>query len=254
MSELTNRIGALNEENTCLRREMEAVSQRHRATLTDLQRLAERESASRLEHVKLQMTLTTDLGLLKSRLRQVEREKQALQERLNKMAAAQEVRQTSAFQPPPESQLVEELRRQLSALQAGARAAKRVGGAEERETADLQSRLALSEKKNKQLEEAVRALEASAPGPPEPASPELRREVYDLQRKVFFLESEKQHLSDRVEQLQSHLKVARDMRDRSMTDRVQVLPGHAPMGGASRLHVGGASRLHVCVVHVRVVW
>ena len=195
-------LSFLNNENIHLKSEIRLVNERHQKTVGRLQVLAEKEQCLLLDNEKIKMTLTTEIGLLKSKLRSVEEEKRTLEQQLLEVSRD---RQGSAFQVIPESKQVEQLRKQLSVLQAES---KRKGlssqESSERKAAEFKSRQALLEMENKRLKEAVRSAKDVE------ATTSLRKQITEMSRKTFFLESDKKNLSEKVQSLQNTLKEAKD--------------------------------------------
>ena len=202
---MTSQLEAMTTENTQLKTEVKALEEKHKMAMKELQQLAEKEQTRHL-HKKLKMTLTTEISLLKSKLKSVEDDKTALEAKL--MEFSKET--ASAFQAIPESKQVEKLRQQIVALQLTSRDQNTQFG-------DF-NRLVVLETENKHLKDAARsskdALEASTA---------LRKQVSEMSRKIFFLESGTKTLTDQVHTLQNSLKVAREMKDRSTNERVKKL-------------------------------
>ena len=210
IDDLTSQILALTNENTRLKSEMEVLREKHEMATKDLQQLAETEQSRHLHNEKLKMTLTTEIGLLKSKLKSVEDDKVSLEEKLAELSK-EHSQAASAFHAVPESKHVEQLRKQIAALQVSSRDQNAQFG-------DLQGRSALLETENLRLKEAARTnkevLEANTT---------LRKQVAEMSRNIFFLESEAKRLTDQVHSLQNSLKSARETKDRFVNERTQKL-------------------------------
>ena len=207
IDEMTSQLEALTTENAQLKTEVKSLEEKHQTTIKELQQLAETEQTRHLHNEKLKMTLTTEIGLLKSKLKSVEDDKTALEGKLTEFSKET----TSAFQAVPESKQVEQLRQQIVALQLTNRD-------QNTQYSDFQGRPVVLEAENKRLKDAARsskdALEANTA---------LRKQVSEMSRKIFFLESGTKTLTDQVHTLQNLLKVAREMKDRSTNERGQKL-------------------------------
>jgi len=156
------------------------------------------------------MTLTTEIGLLKSKLKSVEDDKVSLEEKLAELSK-EHSQAASAFHAVPESKHVEQLRKQIAALQVSSRDQNAQFG-------DLQGRSALLETENLRLKEAARTSKEVLE-----ANTTLRKQVAEMSRNIFFLESEAKRLTDQVHSLQNSLKSARETKDRSVNERTQKL-------------------------------
>ena len=207
IGQMTSQLEAMTTENAQLKTEVKALEEKHQTAIKELQQLAEKEQTRHLHNEKLKMTLTTEIGLLKSKLKSVEDDKTALEGKL--MEFSKET--ASAFQAIPESKQVEQLRQQIVALQLTSRDQNTQFG-------DFQNRSVVLETENKRLKDAARsskdALEANTA---------LRKQVSEMSRKIFFLESGTKTLTDQVHTLQNSLKVAREMKERSTNERVKKL-------------------------------
>ena len=206
IGQMTSQLEAMTTENAQLKTEVKALEEKHQTAMKELQQLAEKEQTRHLHNEKLKMTLTTEISLLKSKLKSVEDDKTALEAKL--MEFSKET--ASAFQAIPESKQVEKLRQQIVALQLTSRDQNAQFG-------DF-NRSVVLETENKRLKDAARsskdALEANTA---------LRKQVSEMSRKIFFLESGTKTLTDQVHTLQNSLKVAREMKDRSTNERVKKL-------------------------------
>ncbi len=216
VDQLASQIAALSTENCQLRLEKELVNMKHETAVRHLQELSEKEQKLALEHEKVKMTLSTEIGLLKSKLKSVEDEKQLLEDELS---ADRDRKGASAFHVVSESKQVEQLKRQVVTLQANAKQ-QRGSSQEFREhmaqLSDLQARLVKLEVENKHLKDAIRSAKESADG-----ATNLRKQVTELSRKTFFLESEKSNLTGKIQLLQNSLKASRE--ERSAGEHVKKL-------------------------------
>ena len=217
---LTTQVTLLTSENSQVKFEMGLLNEKHENALKNLQHLAETEQTRELEKEKMKMTLTTEIGLLKSKLKSLDDERQSLEDKVTEVT--NERPQGSAFQMFPESKQIEQFKKQIWNLQRETKMQRRVNQETSRDqkvqVVELQKRITLLEMENKHLKETARTGNDAAE-----ASTSLRKQVTDLQRKTFFLESEKKDLSEKVLLLQSSLKVARDVRDRTASERVQKI-------------------------------
>ena len=207
---LTSQLLALTNENTRLKSEMEVLRGKHEMATKDLQQLAETEQSRHLHNEKLKMTLTTEIGLLKSKLKSVEDDKVTLEEKLADLSKERS-QTTSAFHAVPESKHIEQLRKQIAALQVSSRDQNAQFG-------DLQGRSAFLETENMRLKEAARTSKEVLE-----ANTTLRKQLAEMSRNNFFLESEAKRLTDRVHSLQNSLKSARETKERSTNERTQTL-------------------------------
>ena len=214
---LTSQTAILTQEKEQMRVEMNLLKDRYRQ---QFQTLADAEQTRLLNNEKLKLTLKTEIELLKSKLNSVNDEKHKLEDKmLNLMAEKAE--STSAFQAVPQNKQVEQLKKQIAALQAESKHHRKFNQQEASnrvQLVDLQTRLVSLEVENKRLREAARnstdAIDATA---------SLQKQVSEMSRKTFFLESEKKSLMEKVHSMQTSLKLARDTKDRTVTDRMLKL-------------------------------
>ena len=217
---LTSQMAILTQEKEQMRVEMGLLNEKYFSAQQQFQTLAEAEQTRLLHNEKVKLTLKTEIELLKGRLNSVNDEKHKLEDKILKLAA-EKAESTSAFQAVPQGKLVEQLKMQIAALQLESKQHRKFNqqGASNRvQLVDLQSRLASLEVENKRLREAARnstdAIDATA---------NLRKQVSEMSRKTFFLESEKKSLTEKVHSMQTSLKLAREMKDRTATDRMLKL-------------------------------
>ena len=213
-------MAVLTQEKEQMRVEMGLLNEKYFSAQQQFQTLAEAEQTRLLHNEKVKLTLKTEIELLKGRLNSVNDEKHKLEDKILKLAA-EKAESTSAFQAVPQGKLVEQLKMQIAALQLESKQHRKFNqqGASNRvQLVDLQSRLASLEVENKRLREAARnstdAIDATA---------NLRKQVSEMSRKTFFLESEKKSLTEKVHSMQMSLKLAREMKDRTATDRMLKL-------------------------------
>ena len=217
---LTSQMAVLSQEREQLKVEKELLNEKYAIAQQEFQSLAEAEQTRLLNNEKVKLQLKTEIELLKSKLKSVGDEKHKLEDQILKLAA-EKVQTSSAFHAVPQNKQIEQLMNKISALQAESKQHKRVNQEQSSsrvQLVDLQSRLASLELENKRLREAARnstdAIDATAT---------LRKQVSELSRKSFFLESEKKTLSDKVHMMSTSLKVAREMKDRMATERIMKL-------------------------------
>ncbi len=199
VDQLTTQIATLTTENSQLRLELELASKKHEDAVHNLQELSDKD----IKNEKIKMTLSTEIGLLKNKLKSVEEEKQALEDRV----LGDRGRQGSAFHVVSEGKNVEQFKKHL---QAGTKQQK--GGSQEHigQFSDLQASLVKLETENQQLKDAVRSTAESAE-----TAVNLRKQLTELSRKAFFLEAEKNSLAGKVQQLQNSQKAHKEERSAS---------------------------------------
>ena len=217
---LSSQMAILTQEKEQMRVEMGLLNEKYTSAQQQFQSLAEAEQTRLLNNEKLKLTLKTEIELLKSKLKSVSDEKHKLEDKMLKLMA-EKAESASAFQAIPQSKQVEQLKKQIAALQVESKQHRKFNQQEASnrvQLVDLQTRLASLEVENKRLREAARnstdAIDATA---------SLRKQVSEMSRKTFFLESEKKSLTEKVHSMQTSLKLARDTKDRMATDRVLKL-------------------------------
>ena len=120
IDQLTSQVTELTSRNEQMQAEVQTLTERHATAMQDLQQLSETEQNHLLNNQKIKMTLTTEIGLLKSKLKMVEEDKQTLEEKvaeltsLTEKGSQQPVGGASAFQAVPESKQVEVLKKQIA--------------------------------------------------------------------------------------------------------------------------------------------
>ena len=217
---ISSKMAVLSQENEQLKVEMGLLNEKYTSTQQEFHSLVEAEQNRLLENEKLKLTLKTEIELLKGNLKSVGDEKQRLEEKLLKLDT-DKASSSSAFHAVPQNKQVEQLKKQIASLQAESKQHRRVNQehtSSKVQLLDLQSRLASLELENKRLREAARnstdAVDATAA---------LRKQVSELSRKTFFLESEKKNLNEKVHNMQTSLKVTRELKERAASDRVLKL-------------------------------
>ena len=217
---LTSQMAILTQEKEQMKVEMGLLNEKYTSAQQQFQSLAEAEQTRLLNNEKLKLTLKTEIELLKSRLNSVNDEKHKLEDKMLKLIS-EKAESTSAFQAVPQSKQVEQLKKQIAALQVESKQHRKFNQQESSnrvQLVDLQTRLASLEVENKRLREAARnstdAIDATA---------SLRKQVSEMSRKTFFLESEKKSLTEKVHSMQTSLKITRDTKDRMATDQVLKL-------------------------------
>lgn len=220
IEQLTSEVTDLTSRNEQMKAEVESLTEKHVTAMQDLQQLAEMEQSHLLDNQMIKMTLTTDIGLLKTKLKTVEEEKLALEAKVAELTSLAEkgphqqpVGGASAFQVVSESKQVEVLKKQIAALQQETKQHQKS------HVADFQSRISALDAENKRLKEAVRGGSKEA----QEASASLRKQMSEISQKAFFLESDKKNLTDKVMMLQAALKVARELKDKAANERVQKM-------------------------------
>ena len=219
---LTTQVDLLEREKGKLQNEVDVLNKNHTTTLRDFHKLAETEQKRQLDNDKLKMTLTTEIELLKSKLKSVEEDKHKLEDKILDMGTDRAIN-SSAFQAIPQNKQVEQLKKQIVALQQETKQRRRTAqesSSSWTQLAELRGRLAALEAENKHLKETSRNSKDMID-----VTVSLRKQVTEMSRKTFFLESEKKQLSEKNHVLQNGLKVAREMKDRIATERVQKLHG-----------------------------
>lgn len=190
ISTLTSRVATLTSERTHLEDEMKLLNEEHKKALLDFQSLVETEQCRQLENEKLKMTLTTEIELLKTKLKSVEEGKE--------VEATKDKSVLSAFQTTPLTKHVEQLRKQILTLQQESKQQRSTNPNPSRLVlAELQSRLVTLESENSKLKDAARGHQESIE-----TMTSLRKQLSELSRKSFFLESEKKQLTDKLHTVQ----------------------------------------------------
>ena len=190
---LTTRVATLTSERTQLNDEMKVLDDEHKKALLDFQSLIETEQRRQLENEKLKMTLTTEIELLKTKLKSVEEGKE--------VEAIKDKSVVSAFQAIPQTKHVEQLRKQILALQQESQQVRSASNHDSNSSrlalAELQTRLVTLEVENSKLKDVARGNQESME-----TMTNLRKQVSELSRKSFFLESEKKQLTDKLHTVQ----------------------------------------------------
>ena len=120
IDQLTSEVTELTSRNEEMETEIRTLTEKHTSAMQDLQQLAETEQSHLLDNQMIKMTLTTDIGLLKTKLKTVEEDKQALEEKVAELTSLAEkgshqpVGGASAFQIVSESKQVEVLKKQIA--------------------------------------------------------------------------------------------------------------------------------------------
>lgn len=218
---LTSEMAVVSQENEQLKVEVGLLKDKCASVQQDFQSFVEGEQTRLLNNEKLKLTLKTEIELLKSKLKSVGDEKHNLEDKIMRLAS-EKAQSSSAFHAVPQNKQVEQLKKQIAILQAETKQQRRVNHGEQSNSrvqlVDLQSRLASLELENKRLREAARnstdAIDATA---------SLRKQVSELSRKTFFLESEKKTLTEKVHSMQMSLKIPKESKDRTTCDRVLKL-------------------------------
>lgn len=231
---LESKISVLLTNQDHLQSEMDSLMKKHASVLDQFQLLEESEHSRRLDNEKLKMTLSTEIKLLKSKLTSVEKERNRFKAQLLE-AASRDPQKSSAFHSVGNinggsKHQVEQLKKHIAALQSESKQQRKlnleVSGTRNSQVADLQSRLSHLEAENIRLKEST-SLKTSAPssrtGLDEETTANLRKRVVELTRKTFFLESDKQNLTDKVRSLTTNLKSAREAKDHATSDKAQTL-------------------------------
>ena len=210
---LTSEMAIMSQENEQLKVEVGLLNEKCTSVQQDFQSFVEAEQTRLLDNEKVKLTLKTEIELLKSKLKSVGDEKHNLEDKIMKLDS-EKAQFSSAFHAVPQSKHVEQLKKQIVILQAETKQQRRVNQEQSSsrvQLVDLQSRLASLELENKRLREAARnstdAIDATA---------SLRKQVSELSRKTFFLESEKKTLTDKVHSMQTSLKVPKESKDSRM--------------------------------------
>ena len=122
---LTTQLEVLSTENETIREEIKSLSQQRQSAVDNLQVLSEAEHSRQLDSQKIQMTLQTDIRLLKSKLENVVDEKKIMEKQFSELAAQKGGGVGGGGGgggggykvQAGEGQYVEQLRRQVTALQ-----------------------------------------------------------------------------------------------------------------------------------------
>ena len=220
IDQLTSQMARLSQEKEQLAVEKDLLNEKCSVAQQELQNFAEAEQTRLLNNEKVKLQLTTEIELLKGKMKSVGDEKRKLEDKILKLAS-EKAQTSSAFHAVPQSKQVEQLKKQIAALQAESKQHRRANQEQSSsrvQLVDLQSRLTSLELENKRLREAARnstdAIDATAT---------LRKQVSELSRKTFFLESEKKTLTEKIHTMTTSLKVSREMKDRAPNDRVVKL-------------------------------
>jgi len=254
---LETRVGSLKRNQDEMQSEMEALTKKHSSVVLEFQALEETQHHQRIENEKLKMTLTTEIKLLRSKLNSVETDRQRLQGELMDISKkkAQEGRtHGGAFQQPqslaaasdagrigikghsnPSLQVQGDLK-QLRAGQSGPSDSSagnfgRLGG----KVSELQNRVNMLEKENKMLKEiAKKTTLPTAPaslGAAAVSNVALDQEMFvsfqkktaEMNKKVYFLEADRQNLTEKVKSLTASLNVARESKSKLSSDHAQKM-------------------------------
>ena len=115
---LTTHLEALSTENETIKEEIKSLSQQRQSAVDNLQVLSEAEHSRQLESQKIQMTLQTDIRLLKNKLENVVDEKKMMEKQLSEHASQKGGGGGGGYKGQVgDGQYVEQLRRQVTALQ-----------------------------------------------------------------------------------------------------------------------------------------
>ena len=220
-----SKISVLTGTQANLRSEMASMTEKHSSVVQEFQLLEEAEHSRRLDNEKIKMTLTTEIKLLKSKLSSVEEEKSKLEKQLFEMESETK---PSAFHTVPSSWQVEHLKKQIMSHQGESRQQRKINletaGNRSSQFAELQNRFSLLETENKQLKEsAMKNPTSPHSGLDEETVTNLRKKVTEMLRKTFFLESDKQHLTDKLKSLTASLKSARETKDHITSEHIKKI-------------------------------
>ena len=138
---LTTKVTVLTDEKHHLETEVQLLTDKHAKAQQDIQLLVDSEERRQLDNEKLKMTLTTEIELLKSKLKILEESRDS---------EGSKDKPGSAFQPVSQSRPLEQLLKPRGSLQGeGKPMSSRLA------LAELQSRLTSLEVENTQLKEAA---------------------------------------------------------------------------------------------------
>lgn len=147
---LTTKVTALSNEKEQLQNEIKLITEKHSKAQQEILSLMENDESRQLDNDKLKMTLTTEIELLKSKLKTLE-EVRGFDSSQDKPA--------SAFQVVPQNRQVEQLLKQISTLQQESsekcRASKSESNSSRLALVELQSRLSALEEENKSLKKSA---------------------------------------------------------------------------------------------------
>ena len=203
-----------------LQAEKDAQTKKLSSLLQEIQALQEGEHSRRLHNEKVKMTLTTEMKLLKSKLSSLEDENDRLKSRLGDVGK-EHAKQSGAFQALAASKQVDQMKQQSSDSKHQRKFNLESAGS--RTIAELQSRLTLVEGENKCLKEATMKNSCTHTDLDEETVMALRKKLTEKTRMIFFLESDKQSLTGKVERLTASLKSARETHSHVTTGREQKL-------------------------------
>lgn len=222
-------ISTLARGQTHLQREMDALAAKHSKVVQDFRMLEDADHGRRLDNEKVKMTLTTEIKLLKSKLSSVEKERGKLNETLTKATAESAAIPSSAFHAiSTGKQVVDQLKKQVALLQSELKQQRKLNVESRSSQMDFQHHISMLESENIRLKES--ALKVTTSGSAystldEEAASVLRKKVTEMTRKMFFLESDKKNLNDKVRSLTSSLKASREAKEHVTNDHVQKLQG-----------------------------
>jgi chromosome segregation ATPase len=152
---------------------------------------------------KVKIQFMTEISLLKSHLSTLEKDKSELEMQVNSSESSTS-QPPSAFQPVP--------------APAGGPPAPRKILIDQQELFTLQQKVTYLENQNKKLNDMIHTGSASID-----SGNILRRQNLEMKKKVFFLESEKKQLTEKVASLHNTIKSMRESKDRMSHDRLKTL-------------------------------
>ena len=237
---LESKIATLKRKQDDMQSEMESLTKKHSSVVHEFQALEETQHSRRLENEKLKMTLTTEIKLLQSKLSSVESDKQKLGVTLSGMSKKElgggggGGAKQGAFHVVSGAKTLETGKKhgiglQQQQQQGDFKQLQRVGASK---ISELQNRFAVLEKENKMLKEIAKKSapplssslgSSSSSSYDEEMVTNLRKKITEMTRKTFFLESDKQHLTEKVKSLSVNLKAARDSKSRLSNEHAQSL-------------------------------
>ena len=230
--------------------EMDVLTKKHGSVVQEFQALEETQHKQRIEYEKLKMTLTTEIKLLRSKVSSVESDRQRLEEELsevNRKKALESVQQGKIFQGMQSFTAAGDVGGALSKNQGESKQHQKLRavhtlpadaslnlGRLDGKVSELQNRVNMLEKENKMLREIAKktapptsaaASLGTAAASYSPLDEEmlasLQKKSVEMNRKIYFLEADKQHLMEKVKALSTSLKVTRESKSKLSSEHAQ---------------------------------
>lgn len=208
IQQLSSQISVITKERDDLEQQLQELGDQHNSTLQEYQQCVESNSKWSLETDKVRLQYSTDLRILQSKVAKLEGDKANLEKKLAEIECKQPA--GSAFQPvpAPTSQSIHPRKVTFDPLQEK----------NQQQIMELQHKVTMLEADNKRLQDLTYGNTSSIE-----VGNTLRRRLLQMRRENIHLDTRRKQLEERVNNLQSSLKAARETHDRSTHERIKTL-------------------------------